>query len=79
MFHKTQEEIMATWDTSIDKPLCSIVSITYNHAPFIKQALNSFLEQETTFPFEIIIHDDCSNDGTDLIIQEYEKKYPKNY
>lgn len=58
------------------QPLVSISCITYNHAPFIRQALNSFLEQKTTFPFEIIIHDDASTDGTREIIEEYAKKYP---
>lgn len=32
--------------------------------------------QKTTFPFEILIHDDASPDGTADIIREYEKKYP---
>jgi glycosyltransferase involved in cell wall biosynthesis len=59
------------------KPLVSISCITYNHAPFIKQALDSFLIQKTTFPFEIIIHDDASTDGTKEIIEEYTEKYPK--
>ncbi|RDU71355.1 glycosyl transferase family 2 [Helicobacter aurati] len=59
------------------KPLCSFLCITYNHVEFIEQCLIGFLEQETTFPFEIIIHDDCSTDGTQRIIQEYQAKYPK--
>jgi glycosyltransferase involved in cell wall biosynthesis len=32
--------------------------------------------QNTTFPIEILIHDDCSTDGTDAIIKEYAEKYP---
>jgi glycosyltransferase involved in cell wall biosynthesis len=32
--------------------------------------------QKTTFPIEILIHDDCSTDGTDAIIKEYAEKYP---
>lgn len=54
----------------------SILCLSYNHVNFIKKALDSFVEQKTTFEFEIIIHDDASTDGTDKIIKEYEIKYP---
>ena len=57
-------------------PLVSISCITYNHASFIKKALDGFLSQKTTFPFEILIHDDCSTDGTSDIIREYANRYP---
>lgn len=60
----------------MDKPLVSICSITYNHAPYIRQCLDGFLMQKTNFPFEIIINDDCSTDGTTEIIKEYAAKYP---
>ncbi len=59
------------------KPLVSISCITYNHAPYIRQCLDGFLMQKTTFPFEILIHDDASTDGTASIIREYEEKYPE--
>lgn len=56
-------------------PLVSISCITYNHAPFIRECLDGFLMQQTNFPFEILIHDDASTDGTKEIIEEYVDKY----
>ena len=57
-------------------PLVSISCITYNHAPYIRECLDGFITQRTNFPFEILIHDDCSTDGTTEIIKEYAGKYP---
>ncbi len=59
------------------KPLVSIGCITYNHENYIEEAIQSFLMQETNFPFEIIIHDDASTDNTAKIIAKYFKAYPK--
>lgn len=59
-----------------ENPLVSIVCDTYNHAPYIRRALDSFLSQETDFPFEIIVHDDASTDGTADIIRAYEAERP---
>lgn len=59
------------------KPLVSISCITYNHKDYIIDTLNGFLMQKTNFPFEVLIHDDCSTDGTTEIIREYAKKYPE--
>ncbi|MBK2094778.1 glycosyltransferase [Francisella philomiragia] len=58
------------------RPVVSICCTTYNHANYIRQALDGFLMQETNFPFEIIVRDDASTDKTAEIIKEYEKKYP---
>jgi glycosyltransferase involved in cell wall biosynthesis len=57
-------------------PKVSICCITYNHEQFISQALDSFLMQETDFPFEIVIGDDCSTDNTPIIIEQYRLKHP---
>lgn len=56
--------------------IVSISCITYNHANYIKQCLDGFLMQKCDFGFEILIHDDASNDGTSDIIREYQSKYP---
>ena len=56
--------------------LVSISCITYNHAPYIRQCLDGFLMQKTSFKYEVLIHDDASTDGTEEIIREYEAKYP---
>lgn len=58
------------------KPLVSICCATYNHEPYVRECLEGFLMQKTNFPFEVLIHDDASTDGTADIIREYEAKYP---
>jgi glycosyltransferase involved in cell wall biosynthesis len=58
------------------EPLVSIMMITYNHAPFIGQAIEGVLQQKTSFSFELVIGEDCSTDGTREIVFEYQKKYP---
>ena len=58
------------------KPLVSVHLLTYNHVKFIRQSIESVVAQQTTFPFEIIIGDDHSTDGTSAIVDEYAVKYP---
>lgn len=59
-----------------DNILVSCVCITYNHKEFIRKCLDGMLMQETSFPYEIIIYDDCSTDGTREIVKEYANTYP---
>ena len=54
----------------------SIFCLTYNHENYIRQALQSFIDQKTDFAFEILIHDDASSDNTPVIIKEFAEKYP---
>lgn len=73
---RSEAEIMRGWEGELDSPLVSVVCHTYKHEKFVKDALNSFMMQETTFPFEVIVHDDASPDGTQEIIKEYQARYP---
>lgn len=57
-------------------PLVAIRCITYNHEKYIRQALDGFMMQRTTFPFVAIVHDDASTDGTADIIRQYADRYP---
>lgn len=61
----------------LGKPMVSVCCITYNQREYIEDALDSILAQKTEFPFELLIHDDASTDGTSDIIREYEKRYPE--
>ena len=56
----------------MNKYLVAIKCATYNHEPYIRDALEGFVMQKTNFPFVAIVHDDASTDGTPDIIREYE-------
>jgi glycosyltransferase involved in cell wall biosynthesis len=58
------------------RPKVSVCVITYNHAQFIAQALDSILAQKATFDFDVVIGDDCSTDGTTDILRTYQNRWP---
>ncbi len=58
-------------------PTVSVVLRTYNHAPFIAQAIESVLIQRTSFPFELVIAEDCSTDETRAIVTDYAERKPE--
>lgn len=59
------------------KPLVHTRTMTYMHERFIRECIEGILMQKTTFPVQVLIHDDASTDETVNILQEYELKYPK--
>ena len=73
---KSEQELINNWDDTLKTPMVSIGCLTYNHEAYIKAAINSFLMQETLFPFEIIIYDDGSTDTNRQIISDYAEQYP---
>jgi hypothetical protein len=58
-------------------PVVSVVLRTYDHARFVAQAIESVLIQETAFPFELVIGEDCSADGTREIVAAYAERHPQ--
>lgn len=55
----------------------SVCVITYNQEAYIRQCLQSIVDQETNFKFEVIVGDDNSSDNTANIIREFAAKYPR--
>ena len=58
-------------------PVVSVLCVACNHAFFICEAIEGGLVQETTFPVELVIHDDASTDGATKVIREYEAVHPQ--
>lgn len=54
----------------------SVCVVTYNQEKYLAECLESLVQQETDFNFEIIVGEDCSTDGTRAIVQTYAKQYP---
>lgn len=58
-------------------PKVTVICTTFNHVDYVKDALEGFVNQKTTFPFEVIVHDDASTDGTAEIVADYGNLYPE--
>ena len=57
------------------KALVSIALCTYNGGAYLREQLDSIVNQSYS-PLELIAVDDCSTDNTLHILQEYAAKYP---
>jgi len=57
-------------------PLVSILIPTFNHEPFLAQALESALAQITSFPVEILVGNDASTDDTGRILDAFATRFP---
>lgn len=74
---------IATWrETSSDQivhvtPLISVLMIVYNHAEYLSEAIEGIVRQKCGLPFELIIGEDGSSDGSLSIALEYQTKFPQ--
>ncbi len=57
-------------------PLVSVCMTTYNHEPYLRQAIDGVLAQEAPFGVELVLGEDCSTDGTAAICREYAERFP---
>ncbi len=60
----------------MENSLLSVVTVTYNHEPYITKTIEGVLSQQINFPMEFIIAEDCSKDGTRAICNRYALQYP---
>jgi glycosyltransferase involved in cell wall biosynthesis len=56
--------------------LVAVRMLTYNHEKYIAESIQSVLFQKTTFPYKLIIGEDCSTDSTIDICIDFRNKYP---
>lgn len=54
----------------------SVCMLSYNQADLFREAIESVVTQQTDFPFEVIVCDDASTDGTAEVLREYADRYP---
>lgn len=60
-----------------DENVCvSVLVLVYNHALFLRQAMDSVLMQKTQYSYKIVVGEDCSTDNSRDILMEYYQKYP---
>ena len=64
---------------NMDQIDVSVCMVTYFHEAYVKQAIESVLTQKTKYKYEIVVSDDCSEDGTMDILRQYEKDYPNTF
>ena len=56
----------------------SIILPVYNHAPYIKQAIDSILMQKVNFTYEVLIGEDCSTDNScEILAIEFSHFLPR--
>ena len=60
-------------------PLVSIVVATYNHAAYIEECLRSILMQRVDFPYEVLVGEDCSPDGTADVLRRLRPEFPESF
>ena len=58
-----------------EQPKVSVCVITYNQARYIGECLQSIVDQRTKFPFEVLVADNGSQDGTTAIVEEFASRY----
>lgn len=74
---KFRKVSIVVWRMMESSPiLVAVQCLVFNHEPNLRQCLDGFVMQKTNFRFVVIVHDDCSTDGSASIIREYAEKYP---
>lgn len=65
--------------SQLKKTTVSIFVMVYNHGQYLKDCLDSLLEQKTNFNYDIVVGEDCSKDNSREILLNYQKLYPGKF
>jgi len=76
---ESKEEPLFPLVRIVDRKKISVIITSYNHERYIKQCVESILEQKGNFNLEIILGDDCSTDKTPEILEQYSEMYPNTF
>ncbi len=69
-------EYVEHWPTKVDQnPVVSVIVLAYNNEAYIETCVRSIAEQNTNFPFEIVLGEDNSMDGTRMICKQLADKF----
>ena len=56
--------------------IVTVCIVSFNHEKWLRKCLGSICTQKTDFEYKVLVHDDCSTDGSIAIIEEFAQKYP---
>lgn len=68
---------VSDWAALLDGPVISVLMLAYNHGAYLAQAIEGVLAQQTDFPIELLIGEDCSTDDTRAVALRYQAAYPQ--
>lgn len=60
----------------MNRPLVSVLMLAWEHGPYIRQAIESVLAQQSPYRFELLIGEDASNDDTLVVCEQYQARFP---
>lgn len=60
----------------VNAPLISVHMVTYNQERYLAEAIEGVLRQQTEYPFELLIGEDCSTDKTREIALAFQRRHP---
>ena len=63
-------------DKLVSAPIMSVIVLTYNHHDSIEKCVASIVDQDTQYPYEILLADDGSDDGNIEICRQLQRRHP---
>jgi glycosyltransferase involved in cell wall biosynthesis len=61
----------------VQLPAVTVIMNTFDHAPYIAQAIEGVLAQVAEFGIELIVSEDCSHDATRSVALDFQRRHPQ--